>query len=318
MTQTDDDLRMTPGEWLLLLVLSVLWGGSFFFYKVLVGAYPPFTVVLGRVALAAIGLNLILLVRRDPMPTAPRLWGAFLVMGLLNNVIPYTLIAFGETRIASGLASILNASTPIFTVLAAHVSTRDEKLTGAKAAGVLCGMLGVVVLIGPGALSGIARGGAAGELACLLAALVYAFAGVYGRRFRGLAPLQVATGQVTASTAVLIPVTMVVDRPWLLPPPTSGVVAAWLGIALLSTALAYLIYFRILAAAGATNLLLVTFLLPVSALLLGTLLLGERVTAQALGGMALIGLGLVAIDGRLFVAVERRRFARVRASNAPR
>lgn len=298
---------MGAKEWTMLLALSVLWGGSFFFFKVLVEELPPFTVVLGRVGLAAIALNLLLLARRDSLPTEPGLWGAFLIMGLLNNVVPFTLIVFGETRISSGLASILNATTPIFTVLAAHVLTANEKLSWAKSVGVLFGFAGVAVLIGPGVLFGLGRGDLIGEAACLLAAFTYAFAGIYGRRFKGVPPLKVATGQITASTFVLIPLSMLVDRPWTLPAPSANVWMAFAGIALLSTALAYILYFRILATAGATNLLLVTFLLPISALALGVLFLGEAVTWQALAGMVLIGVGLAAIDGRLWRALVSGR-----------
>lgn len=293
----------------MLLALSVLWGGSFFFFKVLVLELPPFTVVLGRVGLAALALNLLLVARRNFMPSDPRLWGAFLVMGILNNVVPFTLIVFGETRISSGLASILNATTPIFTVLAAHFFTSNEKLNWGKGLGVLFGFAGVAVLIGPGILMGLGQASLIGETACLLAALTYAFAGIYGRRFKGVPPLQVATGQVTASTFVLIPLSLLVDRPWSLPMPSANAWLAFVGIALFSTALAYILYFRILAAAGATNLLLVTFLLPVSAMalgvvVLGVVVLGEVVTWQALGGMALIGVGLAAIDGRLWNAAR--------------
>jgi drug/metabolite transporter (DMT)-like permease len=290
---------MGATEWGLLVLLSVLWGGSFFFYKVLVETLPPFTIVLGRVGLAAVALNLFLLAKGDRMPTSPLLWRRFLVMGLFNNVIPFTLIVFGETRITSGLASILNATTPLFTVIVAHVLTKSERLSVAKAAGVLLGFAGVAALIGPDALAGLRRGDALGEGACLLAALIYAFAGVYGRRFKGVAPLKVATGQITASTLILAPVAVLVDRPWTLAPPDLQVWAAFAGIAIFSTALAYLLYFRILATAGATNLLLVTFLLPISALLLGALALGEAIPARAFLGMTLIGAGLAAIDGRL-------------------
>lgn len=297
---------MGAREWLLLLALSVLWGGSFFFFKVLAASLPPFTVALGRVGFAAIALNLLLAVRRDWLPTDPRLWGAFAVMGLLNNVVPFTLIVFGETRISSGLASILNATTPIFAVLVAHALTGNEKLSWGKGVGVLCGLAGVVVLVGPGVLSGLGRGDLVGEAACLIASLSYAFAGVYGRRFKSVAPLKIATGQITASTFVLAPIAGLVDRPWSLPPPGVEVWLAFAGISLLSTALAYVLYFRILAVAGATNLLLVTFLLPISAMTLGALFLGESFGAQALLGMALIGAGLAAIDGRLAKSTRER------------
>jgi drug/metabolite transporter (DMT)-like permease len=302
-------LHMATTEWALLFMLSFLWGGSFFFFKVLVDELPPFTVVLGRVGIAAVALNLFLIARRDPMPGSIRIWSAFTVMGVLNNVVPFTLIVFGETRISSGLASILNATTPVFGVLAAHALTANEKLTWSRGAGVLFGFAGVAILIGPDALAGLSHEDLIGEAACLLAALIYGFAGIYGRRFKGIPPIKVATGQITASTLVLLPIVVLVDRPWTLPIPSSAAWASFVGIALLSTALAYILYFRILAAAGATNLLLVTFLLPISALLLGWLFLGEHVAPKALIGMGVIGLGLACIDGRLLRWGVRSRAA---------
>ena len=298
-------LRMGAPEWLALFALSGLWGGSFFFFKILVAELPPFTVVLGRVGIAAIALHLLLWARRDPLRLQPRQWGPFLLLGLINNVIPFSLIAFGETRIASGEAAILNATTPMFTILVAHLATADERLTLARGAGVLFGFLGVAVLIGPEALSGFGQGDLAGDAACLLAAAVYGLGAIYGRRFKGMAPLKIATGQVSAATLVLIPLAGIVDRPWMLPMPTAGAWAALFALALLCTALAYLLYFRILVAAGATNIVLVTFLLPASALVLGAVFLGEPVTGAALAGMALIGLGLAAIDGRPLITARR-------------
>ena len=295
--------RMGATEWGLLLTLSVLWGGTFFFYKILVAELPPFTIVLGRVGIAALALNAYLLLRGDRMPASPRIWGAFIVMGLLNNVVPFSLIAWGEIGISSGLASILNATTPIFTVIAAQFLTSDERLGWGKGVGVACGFLGVAILIGPDALSGFGGPALPGQLACLLAAFVYAFAGIYGRRFKGIAPIKLATGQVTASTLVLLPLAALADRPWTLPMPSIHAWEALLASALLSTALAYMLYFRILAASGATNLLLVTFLLPVSALLLGVFVLGETIEARSFAGMAMIGIGLAAIDGRLAAVV---------------
>lgn len=309
-------LSMGSREWFLLLILSALWGCSFFYFKILGAELPPFTVVLGRVGLAALLLNAFLLLKRDPMPQSRQLWGAFLVMGLLNNVIPFTLIVWGETRISSGLASILNATTPIFTVLAAHFWTSNEKLNWNKGVGVLFGFLGVAVLVGPSAVAGMRGGETLGALACLAAALSYGFAGIYGRRFKNVPPLQVATGQITGSTLVLVPLACLADRPWTLPMPSAHAWEALVGIAVLSTAVPYVIYFRVLATAGATNLLLVTFLLPVSALLLGVLFLGETFTAQAFGGMLLIGLGLAAIDGRVPTAIRQRLAPLPRSSKA--
>jgi drug/metabolite transporter (DMT)-like permease len=228
-------------------------------------------------------------------------WATFIAMGILNNLIPFSLIFWGQTQIASGLATILNATTPLFTLVVAHLLTRDERMNGAKVAALLSGFAGVTLLVGPDFLLGD-RSGFWGQVACLGAALSYAFAGVYGRRFQAMAvsPMQAATGQVTASAVLILPIMLIVDRPWTLAaPPSATVWAALAGLALLSTALAYVLYFRILAAAGATNLLLVTFLIPVIAIPLGATVLGERLEPHHFAGMALIGLGLAAIDGRI-------------------
>ena len=293
-------------EWAMLLALSVLWGGSFFFNGVAVRELPSFTLVWLRVALAAVMLLGVLRLLGQRMPTRGAVWLAFFGMGLLNNVLPFVLIVWGQHRIASGLASILNATTPLFTVLVAHAMTPDEKLSPLKAAGVIAGFAGAAVMIGPDALGGLGTGVLA-QLACLAAALSYAFAGIFGRRFRrmGVPPLATAAGQVSASALMLLPVVLLIDRPWTLAMPHAATWAAVLGVALLSTAFGYVLYFRILAAAGATNLLLVTFLIPVSAILLGAALLGERLEPRHFLGMALIGAGLAAIDGRLFRRMRR-------------
>ena len=291
---------MTPLDWTLLLTLSILWGGSFFFVGVAVKALPPFTHVLLRVAIAAAALHLVLRVMRTTTPWDSKTWLAFFGMGLLNNAIPFSLIVWGQTQIASGLASILNATTPLFTVLVAHVLTADERLSKGRIVGVLLGLAGVVALIGPQALVGLGQDVLA-QLAILGAALSYALASIFGRRFKrmGVPPLATATGQVTASSVLLLPVALIVDRPWTLPSPALPVWAAIIGLALLATALAYILFFRILASAGAVNLMLVTFLIPVSAILLGSAFLGESLAPMDFIGMALIGLGLAAIDGRL-------------------
>ncbi|MCQ0986831.1 DMT family transporter [Jiella sp. LLJ827] len=289
-----------------LIALSILWGGSFFFTEIALGELPVFTLVALRVMLAAAALHVVLRVLGVKMPCDKAVWTAFFAMGFLNNLVPFSLIVWGQTHIASGLASILNATTPLFTVLVAHAVTRDERLTSNRAFGVVTGFLGVVVLIGPSALNSLGTDGLA-QLACLAAAFSYALAGVFGRRFRrmGVSPIATATGQVTASATMLVPLALLLDRPWTLAMPGADTIAAILGIALLSTALAYVLYFRLLATAGATNLLLVTFLIPVSAILLGALVLGEVLQPQHFAGMALIGVGLAAIDGRLWRQRER-------------
>jgi drug/metabolite transporter (DMT)-like permease len=285
-------------EWLLLLTLSLLWGASFLFSEVALEEVPPFTLVLGRVGFAAIALLAVVYASGHRMPRGWAAWRPFLAMGALNNLIPFSLIIWGQTEITGGLASILNATTPLFTVLLAHFLTRDERITPCRLAGLALGIAGVVAMVGPAALHGLGVHLLA-QIAVLGAALSYAFAGIYGRRFRDQPPLVLAAAQVSASTLMMLPVALLVDRPWTGPLPGVATWAAILGIAILGTALAYILYFRILATAGATNLLLVTFLIPVSAILLGTAILGERLDPAHFLGMALVGLGLAAIDGRL-------------------
>lgn len=297
---TPQRLTMGPSEWLMLVALSVLWGGSFLFGKIALGELPPFSVVLVRVGLAALALWLAVIVTRQTIPQSRAVWLAFFAMGLINNLIPFSLIMWGQLRIGSGLASILNATTPLWTVVVAHALTADERMNARKLAGVLIGVAGVAVMIGPTALAGLG-GDVAAQLAVIAATLSYAFAGLYGRRFArmGVKPMVVAAGQVGATTIMLLPVALLVDMPWTLPIPGLRTWAALAGLALLSTALAYVLYFRILAASGATNVLLVTFLIPVSGVLMGVLVLDETLAPRQLAGMALIGLGLAAIDGRL-------------------
>ncbi|MBL4614892.1 MAG: DMT family transporter [Magnetovibrio sp.] len=291
---------MSMFEWTMLLTLSVLWGGSFFFVGVMVDDLPPFTIVMLRVGLAAVVLHLVLMVRKDPLPGGGKLWGAFLTMGFLNNVVPFCLIVWGQGHIASGLASILNATTPIFAVVVAHFLTTDERLSPARLVGIVAGVCGVGVMIGPEVLAGVGSDVVA-QVAILGAALSYAFAGVYGRRFKalGVKPLHTATGQVSASAMMLIPLALWVDRPWTLAMPGLDTWAALVGLAVLSTALAYILYFRILSTAGATNVLLVTLLVPVSAIMLGVAFLHETLETKSLLGMSLIAIGLAVIDGRI-------------------
>lgn len=295
---------MSARNWGLLLLLSLLWGSSFFFYKVLVAALPPVTVVLGRVGIAAIALNLWLLAQGTVMPLSPRLWLRFLVLGLLNNAIPFVLIAWGETRITSGMASILNATTPIFMVVLTHFLTHDEKLTTGKVVGIGFGFAGTAVLVGPDAFAGGSQ--VWGELAVVAASCVYAFAGVYSRRFTGLPALQAATGQITGAAILLVPLSLLVDHPWTFPLPGWEIWGSFLAIALLNTAFAYFIYYKMLATAGVTYISLCTFIIPPLALVLGAVVLGEHITLNALIGMAIIALGLAAIDGRILKFLRGR------------
>ena len=308
---------MTPYEWLLLITLSILWGGSFFFVGVVVEALPPLTIVTLRVFFAAIALLVIVYFSGLRMPSNPTVWLAFIGMGVLNNVIPFILIVWGQTHIASGLASILNATTPLFTVVAAHFLTKDEKMSTLKILGVVFGLTGVVIMIGQEAFGGL-EDSILGQIAVLGAAISYSFAGIYGRRFRqlGIKPVVTATGQVTASSLLLIPLALFYDRPFTLPMPGVEIWLAIVSLALFSTALAYILYFRILSTAGATNVLLVTLLVPISAILLGTAILGEQLELKHMIGMGMISIGLLSIDGRVFLSLrDRFRIQQTKNSN---
>lgn len=294
---------MSATNWLLLVILSVLWGGSFFFIELALTGFPTLTIVWCRVALAALILAVAMPVVGGTWPKGRAVWGALAVMGVLNNIIPFTLFVLAQGQITGSLASILNATTPLFTVIVAHIATTDEKAGPAKLAGLALGFGGVVVML----WGAEATGDVWAKLACLGAALSYGLSGVWGRRFRrmGVAPLTTAFGQVTCSAVLLLPAWLLIDRPWALPAPGTPAILAVVGLAALSSALAYLIFFRVLASAGATSIALVTFLVPVSATLLGVGLLGEHLLPQHVAGFGLIALGLAAIDGR----VLRRKVA---------
>lgn len=292
--------QMSFKEWCMLGALSLMWGGSFLFIGIIVKTWPPLTIVFSRVALAALALWAIARVMKLEVPKSRAVWRAFFVMGVLNNIVPFTLIVWGQTHIAAGLAAILNATTPLFGVVVAHVLTSDEKLTANRLIGVLAGIAGVAVMLGSSVVGHPGKG-ALGELAILGAAFSYSLATLYGRRFKrmGLAPLLPAAGQVTASAVLLLPAVLLVDNPWTLPAPGIEAGLALLGLALISTAAGYVLFFRILETAGATNLMLVTILIPPSAILLSATVLGEIITTRELAGMVLIAVGLAIIDGRV-------------------
>jgi len=293
-------MQMSRADWAILLILAVLWGGSFFFIGIAIHSVTPMTLVLLRVSLASAFLWIWRLIRREPLGLSAGIAPALLVLALLNNVLPFILFAWAQRTIPSGLASILNATTPIWGVIVAHAFTHDERMTLPKLGGVLLGFAGVAVMIGADLLGQIGTHVLA-QLACLAATLCYALAGVWGRRFRrlGVNPVGVATGSLTAAALVLVPLVLLFEPPWRAAIPTPQAWAAMVGLAFFCTALAYILYFRLLASAGATNSLLVTFLIPVTAILLGTFGLGEQLAPRHFAGMALIGLGLAAIDGRL-------------------
>jgi drug/metabolite transporter (DMT)-like permease len=299
---------MTAREWMLLVALAILWGAGYPLLTVAVREFPPLTLTLLRVALAAMMLHVIIRAMGLRLPADRESWTMFAGQAFLNNIIPFSLISWGQLYVPGGVTSVLVASTPFFTVIAAHYFTSDEKMTPLRVSGVLLGMAGVATIIGPAAFTHFGID-VFGELAIVGAAISYTIAGLYGRRAgaRGIAPIATATGMLTMSTVIMLPIALIVDRPWGLAPPS---IEAWLcliAIALPSTALGYLIFFRILASAGATNIMLVTFLLPVTAVLLGVTWLGERLEHRHFAGMALIALGLSAIDGRVWQRWRRGR-----------
>jgi len=296
--------RMGTTDWAMLLLLSFLWGGSFFLIGVLVAELPPLTIVTIRVGVAALTLWAVLLVGGYNIPKTFKLWRAFFILGLLNNVIPFTFIVWGQNHIGAGLASIMNATTPLFTILIAGTFLVDEHITPQKVAGVVLGLIGVSVLIGAESLAGIGLDislQTLAQLAIMGAAISYGCASVFGRRFKalGVSPFSTSVGQVTASTLILLPITFVIERPDQLANPS---LQAWLSILCLGvfcTALGYTLFFKILSSSGATNVVLVTFLVPVTASFLGWLILNEQLHSSHFIGMAFIGLGLAAIDGRV-------------------
>ena len=264
--------------WSLLAALSLVWGGSFFFAEVALHALPPLTIVLARLTVGAAGLWLLVALTRAALPARPGDWRDLAVMGLLNNALPFSLIVWGQQWIDGGLASVLNATTPVFGVVAAHFLTKDEKLTANRLAGVAVGVAGVAVLVGPAAPDG--SGGYLAGCAAVLAAAV-------------------------SSTLIVLPLALALEQPWRLPVPPPEVWRALAGIGLLSTSLAYLLFFAIVRRAGGSNVMLVTLMIPPSAVLLGALFLGEETGSGQLLGMALIAAALLAIDGRLLRAVRR-------------
>jgi drug/metabolite transporter (DMT)-like permease len=293
-------IHMNRSDWLTLVALAVIWGAAFMFISVAVHEVAPLTYVWLRLTIAAGAMWLFLWWRGESAGLPRQVWGSILVLALFNNAIPFVLFGWGQTHIASGLAAILNATTPIWGVVVAHLFTHDEKLSGRKLAGVILGFAGVTVMIGP-ALLGSLGNNVLAQLACVTAALCYAFAGVWARRFRamGISPISVTTGQLTAGALVMLPLALLVDQPWLDALPSLKAFGAIAALAVVCSAFAYILYFRLIDRAGATNALLVTLLVPPVAIFLGSLVLHEVIEPRDFAGLALIAVGLAAIDGRL-------------------
>ncbi len=289
---------MSAKDWGQLVLLGALWGGSFFFARIAVAEIPPLALVLYRVAIAALVLHLWLRLRGTSCAPVLARPGSFLFLALLNNVIPFSLIFTGQTEIGAGLASVFYATTPLWTILVANLLTSDEKISTMKIAGVAIGIAGAAVMIGPGLLSNLG-GPTWAKFAVIGAAVSYAFAVVYAKRFKGISPTVVATGQLTCATVLMLPIVFFLYSPAEIVTSDIPIWMAVLVLAILTTAFAFILYFNLIASAGATNASLVTLLVPVSAILLGTVFLGEKLETFEFGGMILIMASLIIIDGRL-------------------
>ena len=294
---------MDGQDWGLLILLSVLWGGAYFFAGVAVKELPPLTVVLVRVLLAAICLLPVFWYLDHSLPRSFSTWLPFFGMGLLNNVLPFGLIFAGQTQITVGLSSIINAMTPLFTVLI-MATFQKERLTKNRVIGVLLGLIGVAVL--KGYETPINGNQTFGILLCLAAAVSYGFAALWGRKFLvGVPPIKSATCQLLSSTLIIAISVCLIDKPWTIPTPSNNAVLSLIALAVLGTALAYIVFFKILVRAGASNVMLVTLLIPITALLLGNTFLEEEIRLKEIIGAIIIGLGLLFIDGRLINRFNR-------------
>lgn len=296
--------NISPLAWGLLALLGVIWGGSFLSIRIALDEVGVFTSVAHRTGWAMCLLWFYVALRRLPVPKDPRIWFGFFVMGLLNNAIPFSLMAWGQLTIETGLTSILNASTAIFGVLLAACFFADERLSARKLAGVTLGFLGVATAIGLEHLMSFDLRSLA-QLAIVAGTISYAFAGIWARkRLAGLSPEVAAAGMLTGSTLIMLPMAWVLEGPitLALTPLTWASIAYYVVIA---TAFAYLLYYRILAIAGSGNLMLVTLLVPPVAILLGALVLGEALHTRAYMGFGILALGLIILDGRAVDAWRR-------------
>jgi drug/metabolite transporter (DMT)-like permease len=298
VTKSAQQERMDGQDWSLLLVLSILWGGSFFFNGIALRELPPLTLVLLRVVMAAAILLPVLHLRGLRLPKDVAGWRPFVAVALFNNVVPFSLIVVGQTFISSGLAAVLNATTPLFTIIV-MVAAGDEMLSARRIGGVLAGLIGVVILRGAPGLDH--SGSGIGIMLGLAACMSYGVAALLARRYLARSPpLATATCQLVASSVMMLAIAGVADRPWTLAMPGPPTWFAIIGLATLSTALAYILFFNILRRSGATNVMLVTLLVPITAILLGSLVLGESLSPREIIGALVIGSGLLIIDGRIF------------------
>ena len=287
-------------SWSVLLGLALVWGGSFFFIEIALQTYSPLTIVAARVGIAALCLNVYIALTMRDWPRSASFWRMILLMAVTNNIIPFVLIVWGQVYITGALASILNATTPLFALLLGNIMTLDERMTRTKITALMVGFLGVVIIIGPDMQGGLDAHLLA-HLAPLAAAICYAFSSIYARRFVkfSVRPAIMAASQLSLSSCVLIPLALLWDQPWQVGVPPMDAVLAILGLAILSSTIAYIAYFWFIARNGGTNMTLVTFLVPVSASALGIGFLGEHLMPQHVMGVLCIAVCFIILDGRI-------------------
>jgi len=285
-------------ELALLLLLATLWGASYTFIRVGVATIPPITLIAARTAIAGIMLWAVMLWRGMRLPSDAANWRRFLFQACLNSVIPWTLLAFGERTLEAGLATILNSTSPIFTVLLSLAISRREALSPRKLVGVVTGMAGISLIVGVQALGGFGQQLMA-QILTVLAAVCYAGAAIFGRGFKNLDPIAPAAGSLISGAAILIPASLSMERPWMLAPSTSSVLAL-IALAVFSTALAFVIYFRLIRTLGSVGTTAQAYLRVPVGVAFGVMLLGERPSATAWIGLAcvVVGVGAMTIPAR--------------------
>jgi drug/metabolite transporter (DMT)-like permease len=280
----------------LLLLLSLIWGSSFTLIKVAIPTIPPFTMVAARVTIAAILLIVIARAQGHALPGRGSMWAAFFVQGLLQSALPFTLISWGEMHIASGLAGVLNATPPMFVLAIAMMTGRGRQaISSRKIIGVTLGLAGAIVTMGADAVSGIGTAAPLAQAAVLCASLCYALAPIWGQRFSGLPAIVTAAGAMSCAAALMAPTAAAIERPWTLPPPPASAIAAVITLAIICTALAMVIYFRLIHTLGPLGTTSGSYLRAGFAVALGTVWLGEHFTWSSLAGMALILAGVVTV-----------------------
>jgi drug/metabolite transporter (DMT)-like permease len=300
--------KLDATGWGLIAILSVLWGGAFFLIEVSLRSFPPITLVFIRMGFAVPAMWIAMRIMGERLPSDMRIWGLLTLVGALNCALPFTLFFWGQQYLDSGYASILNATTPLWGVITAHFMTADEKATPSRVIGVLAGMAGIIVMVGPDAMKGLSDNLLA-QLACLISTIFYSLAAIFGRRLSqgSLTPMAVATGQTMTAALLIVPIMLVVDQPWAMAMPRLDATLAGFALALVSTALAYFLYFRLIDRAGASNAQLVAFLMPILAVILGIAFLGESLSGGQIVGAGLIAIGLVILDGRLMTRLAPMR-----------